>query len=98
MPFANTNTAYNFSEQGIARYAPRESGVYGIYNSTNWIYIGESQDMEARLYEHLRGQSDQSGRILRRNPTGYAFERCGARTRTDWEAALIRELGPVAQY
>jgi excinuclease UvrABC nuclease subunit len=95
MPFANS-TSYNFSELGIATYAPRESGVYGIFNSGEWIYIGEAKDMEARLYEHLRKQSDQAARIWRRNPTSFTFERCDAATRTAREAALIRELKPTA--
>lgn len=94
MPFS-TSTGFAFSEAGIASYAPRESGVYGIYNNSEWIYIGEGKDMEARLFEHARGQSDQSSRIKRRNPTHYVFERCDALTRVSREAALIRELDPV---
>lgn len=95
MPFAN-NTGYDFTEIGIATYAPRESGVYGIYKSGEWIYIGEAKDMEARLYEHLRKESEQSARIWKRNPTGYVFERCDATKRKDREAALILELSPTA--
>src|SRR6266566_685949 len=94
MPFSSA-TGFSFSESGIATYAPRESGVYGIFNGTEWVYIGEARDMEARLYEHLRGQSDQSARILRRNPTHFIFEKCDAATRVTREAALIRELNPV---
>jgi excinuclease UvrABC nuclease subunit len=96
MSFSHTNSAFTFSEQGIAKYAPRGSGVYGIYNSAKWIYVGESKDMEARLYEHLRGESDQSERILKHNPTGYAFESCDAKTRMARETELIAELEPVA--
>jgi excinuclease UvrABC nuclease subunit len=95
MPFAS-NTGYNFTEQGIATCAPRESGVYGICSATTWIYVGESKDMEGRLYEHLRGESDQSARILGHNPTLYVFEKCDALTRTAREAQLIAELRPVA--
>ncbi|MGD0571115.1 MAG: GIY-YIG nuclease family protein [Candidatus Sulfotelmatobacter sp.] len=95
MPFDKTNSAFTFTEQGIAKYAPRNSGVYGIYNASRWIYIGESKDMEGRLYEHLRGQSDQSKRILKHNPTSYAFESCDANTRTAREVALIAELNPL---
>jgi len=95
MPFNNT-MALGFTEAGIAKYAPRESGVYGIFNSGEWIYIGEAKDLEARLYEHVRKQSDQAARIWRRNPTSFTFERCDAATRTVREAALIRELKPTA--
>jgi len=94
MPF-NSAIGFDFTEKGIATYAPRESGVYGIYNSGEWIYIGEAKDMEARLYEHLRKQSDQSARIWRRDPTSYIFERCDAKSRTAREAELIRELLPT---
>jgi excinuclease UvrABC nuclease subunit len=94
MPFSGT-TGFSFTESGIASYAPRESGVYGIYNSGEWIYIGEAKDIEARLYEHVRLQSEQGLRISRRNPTHFIFERCDARTRVTREAALIRELDPV---
>ena len=97
MPFA-TNLALPFTEAGILKYAPRGSGVYGIYNASEWIYVGESKDMEARLFEHLRGESDQSGRILRRQPTGFTFETCDATRRTVRESALIRELQPVCNY
>ena len=94
MPFTSA-TGFDFTEGGIASFAPRESGVYGIYNSGEWIYVGEAKDMEARLYEHLRKQSEQSARIWRRNPTSFLFERCDAKTRTAWEAQLIAELDPT---
>jgi len=94
MPFSST-TGFAFSEFGIASYAPRESGVYGIYNSKEWIYIGEAKDIEARLYEHIRLQSDQGIRISRRNPTHFIFERCDYLTRISREAELIRQLDPT---
>jgi excinuclease UvrABC nuclease subunit len=94
MPF-NSSFTSAFSETGIATYAPRESGVYGIFNGTEWIYIGEAHDIEARLYDHLRGVSDQSARIMRRSPTHYVFERCSESVREAREQALIRELKPV---
>jgi|SRR5208337_2814010 len=94
MPFS-TKGGYAFSETGIATYAPRGSGVYGIFNSTTWIYVGEAGDMEARLYAHLRGESDQSGRIARQNPTHYVFESIDAGNRKARETALIQELDPV---
>jgi excinuclease UvrABC nuclease subunit len=94
MPFAAT-TGFAFSEFGIATYAPRKSGVYGIYNGTTWIYVGEAQDIEARLYEHRRGQSDQSSCILRQVPTHFLFEECTEAVRKLREATLRRELSPI---
>lgn len=34
------------------RNAPYASGVYGLFN-TGWVYIGESEDIQRRLLEHL---------------------------------------------
>jgi excinuclease UvrABC nuclease subunit len=97
MGFANS-ASYPFTEAGIASYAPRGSGVYGIFNSREWIYVGESKDMEARLYAHLRGESEQSPCILNHRPTGFIFETCDSATRTAREFALIRELSPICNY
>ena len=95
MGFASEK-GYVFSESGIAQYAPRKSGVYGIYKNGEWIYIGEAKDIEARLYEHVRLESDQSARIWRRQPTGFIFELCdGERARKAREAQLIAELAPT---
>lgn len=93
MSFASSNS-FPFTESGIATYAPRGSGVYGIFNSKEWIYVGESKDMEARLFAHLRGESDQSACILRREPTSFIFETCDSTKRIARESALILELNP----
>ncbi len=91
----NTGTGYAFTETGIANNAPAKSGVYAIYNKSEWIYVGEARDMQARLYEHLRGESDQSARILQHNPTGFSYELCDVLTRKDRETYWIGKLDPV---
>jgi hypothetical protein len=49
--------------------ARRLSGSLQEINLTNdWIHVREAGDMEARLYAHFRGESDQSARILRQSP------------------------------
>ena len=93
MPF-NGPGNFPFTQAGITNGAPRASGVYGIFNSNEWIYVGESTDIETRLFEHLNGNSDQSACILGRRPTGFTYETCPAQNRTTRESALIRELGP----
>ena len=52
MPFA-TNTGYSFGQQTIMLNAPTSSGVYGIYRLNVWIHVGESNDIQRRLAEHL---------------------------------------------
>jgi excinuclease UvrABC nuclease subunit len=91
----NASAQGYFTAAGIIASAPRSSGVYGIFNENEWIYVGESADMETRLLEHVRGTSDQSGCILRRKPTGFLCEPCSELTRTLRELVLIRELSPT---
>lgn len=67
-----------------------------FFNANEWIYVGEAENMEVRLYQHLRKQSDQGKRIMLRNPTGFVFERIGGElARKVREQTLIAELDPV---
>ena len=99
MPF-NATTGHSFSEAGIATYAPRQSGVYGIYNNQQGIYVGESEDIEKSLYAHLHRQSEQSYCILSRSPTRFVFDLDlgDARWRRAWEEGLIQELMPACNW
>jgi excinuclease UvrABC nuclease subunit len=95
MPVQN-KTSYLFSEIGVAGAAPAESGVYIIYNSQNWIYVGEAKNIADRLFEHVRKQSDQSARIYACGPVSFTYELCDAYSRVARETQLIRELRPLA--
>lgn len=95
MAFTET-TDFAFTEEGILKYAPRSSGVYGIRNSSRWVYVGEAEDMEARLLSHVRRESDQGYCIFNNSATRYTFERVpGEYARKARERALIAELRPV---
>jgi hypothetical protein len=84
-----------FSEAGIAKSPPRASGIYAIYNGNEWIYVAETGDIQARLYEHFCGESDESASIARHNPAGFTYELCDAKRRKARKAAIVRELRPV---
>lgn len=95
MPF-NQTTGFSFTESGILAYAPKASGVYGIYNSGRWIYVGEAQDIETRLLSHVRRESDQSACIFGNSPTHFVFEQvAGELARKVREQGLIVELSPA---
>jgi hypothetical protein len=42
-----------FVPGAIQAYAPMASGVYGISNALEWIYIGETDDIRGALLTHL---------------------------------------------
>ena len=82
----------SFTASSVREHAPMASGVYGISNAFEWIYIGESDNIQDSLLGHLR-QLDTS--LLRRQPTGFVFELCGRAQRPARQDRLILEYEPV---
>ena len=57
IPFAdNRESKYRFQRESILLNAPESSGVYGLFSAL-WIYIGEAENLRARLLEHLDGEN-----------------------------------------
>jgi excinuclease UvrABC nuclease subunit len=54
LPFQNY-PARIFKAADIRREAPASSGVYGLSNAREWIYVGETDNIQVRLLEHLNG-------------------------------------------
>ena len=82
----------SFSPPSIMEHAPARSGVYGISNASEWIYIGETDNIREALSRHLR-ESDAT--IFRRQPTGFVFEVCDPASRPTRLERLILEYSPV---
>jgi excinuclease UvrABC nuclease subunit len=84
---------FPWNRASILANAPQASGVYAIFNSKNWIYVGESGDIQARLLEHLNGDNLC---IIQNLPTGFQFELvAGQAQRVARQNQLIVELKPV---
>jgi len=96
MPF-NQTTGSPFTESGILASAPKSSGVYGIFKSGRWIYVGEAEDIETRLLSHVKGESDQSYCIKSNGATHFVYELvAGELARKGREKFLIAELSRLA--
>jgi excinuclease UvrABC nuclease subunit len=91
MPFIN-RTPYVYKPASVQIHAPSSSGVYGISNAREWIYIGETDNIKARLLEHLQNNDTV---LLEKNPTGFTFELCQSFNRLDRQNRLITELHPA---
>ncbi len=90
-PFAeNRYRKYHFQRESIVLNAPASSGVYGLYSAL-WIFIGEAEDIRARLLEHLAGDRPC---INRHQPSGFAFELIPQENRLRRWVELIKELEP----
>ncbi|HJY08261.1 MAG TPA: hypothetical protein VJ323_18220, partial [Bryobacteraceae bacterium] len=76
----------------VNAHAPTASGVYGLSNSREWVYIGETDNIRGTLLSHLQ-ELDTS--IVKRHPTGFAFELCDQPSRPARQDRLVREYEPI---
>ena len=77
MPFEQF-TARSFTPVSVRANTPTASGIYGISNAREWIFIGETDNIQASLLHDLQ-QGDSA--LLKRCPTGFVFELCDAADR-----------------
>jgi len=76
----------------VRTYAPVDSGVYGISNAREWIYIGAADNIQRALEAHL---VDFGSSLMRRAPTGFVFEVCKAALRPARQDRLVLEYAPT---
>jgi hypothetical protein len=82
----------SFTSNGILRFAPSNSGVYGISNGREWIYIGETENIQSALLRHLEQPATP---LMLRRPTGFVYETCAAEVRPSRQDILVREYEPI---
>ena len=67
------------------------SGVYGISNAKEWIYIRDTDNIQESLLAHF----EEENTILRsKRPTGFVFELCDRSRRPGRQDRLINEYQP----
>lgn len=77
----------SFNTSSIREYAPPISGIYGLCNAREWIYIGETDNIQLALL-------DPDPKFLEMQPTGFRFEICDRASRGARQERLIREYAP----
>ncbi len=91
MPFEEC-ARQSFTVASIQANAPALSGIYGLSNAREWIYIGESDNIRASLLNELE-QGDSA--LLDRRPTEFVFELCAPDARSSRQDRLVLECEPV---
>jgi hypothetical protein len=94
VPFPQENS-FAFTPVSVRAHAPAASGIYGIFNGSQWIYVGAGDDIQKTLLAHLR---DTEVCIRRFNPTGFSFELHAEASRGTRQESLIRELGTQCNH
>ena len=81
-----------FVSTAVQAFAPSAPGVYGISNAREWIYIGETEDIQQALLGHLR---DADAALMKHGPTGFVFEVCDSAKRPARQDRLVFEYEPA---
>jgi|GEM_PF-6822851 hypothetical protein len=90
MPLLNPDS-HPWSLVSIRAHAPAGSGIYAIF-AEHWIYVGQGDDIQARLLSHFWGKQPC---IRQHRPLGFTFELVPYMERTLRLAQLREELKPL---
>ncbi|HEY1219091.1 MAG: hypothetical protein ABSE42_15280 [Bryobacteraceae bacterium] len=91
MPFENHGNR-PFNAISVDKNAPAASGVYGLSNAREWIYVGES----ANIHAELRKQLQSPNQALREHTaSGFTYELSASEQRIERQNQLVRELRPI---
>ena len=83
---------FAFGYRAIHDKAPKASGVYTIYTSRRWLYVGESDDIRGSLFGHL---NERASCLARRGPLSFSFELVAPAQRVNRQQALVTALVPA---
>jgi hypothetical protein len=91
MPFDNP-IPHAFSAASVRGYAPSVPGVFGISNSREWILIDQSDNIRESLSQYFNGSNPD---VMKRMPTGFVYEACGANVQRARRDRLVAEYAPI---
>lgn len=91
MPFANYGSR-SFTITSVDRNAPAASGVYGLSNARQWIYVGEAANIQAELLKHLESPN---AFLREHSPSGFTYELSSTEHRVERQNQLVFELEPI---
>ena len=94
MTYEHSGT-YAFGYRAVQDKVPNMSGVYTIFTSQRWLYVGESEDVKQSLFRHL---NDPSACLARRGPLSFSFEVVPAAERVGRQRARVAALAPTCQH
>jgi len=82
---------YALGYAGVAQ-APDASGVYTIFSSRRWVYVGESDDIRQSLFRHLNESAPCMHAV---GPLSFSFELAAGDRRVALGQSLAAQLKPT---
>ena len=91
MPFDHHGNR-SFTATSIDKNAPPYSGVYGLSDAREWLFVGETANIQSELRRHLMHPVEF---LQGRRPSGFTFELCPEESRGERRNQLVKELSPA---
>jgi hypothetical protein len=82
----------SFTRSSVDKNVPAASGVYGLSNANQWIYVGESANMHAELFKHLQHPNTF---LSGHSASGFTYELSSEEHRVQRRNQLVVELEPI---
>jgi predicted GIY-YIG superfamily endonuclease len=82
----------SFTLPSVRTHAPVLSGVYGLSNAAEWLYIGVADNLQEALLSHL---GEIGSALMRKSPTGFVVEVCARSSRAARQNRLVQEYEPL---
>ena len=82
---------FAFGFRAVSDKVPKASGVYTIYTSRRWLYVGDSDDIQHSLFAHL----NKPHCLDRRGPLSFSFETVASGERAKRRDSLVVALAPL---
>ena len=93
-PWQPQGNVHSLSGFAITQLVPKVSGVYGLHNQHQQLFIGEAADLREALLLHWH----ESDKLFRgQQPTHFSFEICDAEVRAQRAQSLIASHQPAIQ-
>jgi len=91
VPFANHGNR-SVTVVSVNKNGPAASGVYGLSDASQWIYVGETANIHAELFQHLQ-HPDMF--LKGHSPSGFTYELSSQEHRAERRNQLVSELQPI---
>ena len=82
----------SFTMVSVDKNVPAASGVYGLSNASQWIYVGETANIHAELFHHLQHPNTF---LKGHSPSGFTYELSSQEHRAERRNQLVSELQPI---
>lgn len=96
MPFPK-QPKHDFTLDTIASIRPHQPGVYGIFNTTHCIYVGQAEDIRESLIRLANREANESTWIFEHHPQYWQAAIIHKSQLSFWEKILTRELKPISR-